>query len=117
MVTLGSCAFVLLGIELLAEVSQGYDTPLDPTRVLQGVVGGIGFLGAGTIIQNKGSVEGITTAATVWVAGAVGAGCGMGQFAITGILVALSVGALWTLGKVEVRHLKTSVRSEKEEER
>lgn len=98
MVALGACTFLLLGMELLAEVSSSHGTPLDPTRVLQGVVGGIGFLGAGSIIQRKGDVEGITTAATVWVAGAVGAGCGMGQLALVAILVFFSVASLWTLG-------------------
>lgn len=101
MVTLGACGFLLLGVELLAGVSDRYDSPLDPTRVLQGVVGGIGFLGAGSIIQNKGEVEGITTAATIWVAGAVGAGCGMGQFLVAGILVVLAISTLWLLAKVE----------------
>jgi putative Mg2+ transporter-C (MgtC) family protein len=104
MVSIGACAFLLLGVELLASVSAQYGSPLDPTRVLQGVVGGIGFLGAGTIIHSQGGVEGITTAATVWVAGAVGAGCGMGQFFIVGVLVVLSISALWVLPKFDIKH-------------
>jgi putative Mg2+ transporter-C (MgtC) family protein len=104
MVSIGACAFLLLGVELLASVSAQYGSPLDPTRVLQGVVGGIGFLGAGTIIHNQGGVEGITTAATVWVAGAVGAGCGLGQFFIVGVLVVLSISALWVLPKFDIKH-------------
>jgi putative Mg2+ transporter-C (MgtC) family protein len=104
MVSIGACAFLLLGVELLASVSAQYGSPLDPTHVLQGVVGGIGFLGAGTIIHSQGGVEGITTAATVWVAGAVGAGCGMGQFFIVGVLVVLSISALWVLPKFDIKH-------------
>jgi putative Mg2+ transporter-C (MgtC) family protein len=104
MVSIGACAFLLLGVELLAGVSAQYGSPLDPTRVLQGVVGGIGFLGAGTIIHSQGGVEGITTAATVWVAGAVGAGCGVGQFFIVGVLVVLSISALWVLPKFDIKH-------------
>lgn len=100
MVTLGSCAFLILGVELLAAYTQS--TQLDPTRVLQGVVGGIGFLGAGSIIQSKGTVEGVTTAATVWVAGAVGAGCGLGHYELAAMLVCFSLVALWVLGLIEV---------------
>jgi putative Mg2+ transporter-C (MgtC) family protein len=102
MVTLGSCAFLILGVEVLASYGQAYDTHPDPTKVLEGVVGGIGFLGAGSIIQSKGTVEGVTTAATVWVAGAVGAGCGLGLYQLTAILVCFSLVALWVLGLLEV---------------
>lgn len=102
MVTLGACAFLIMGVEILASYSRDYQTQLDPTRVLQGVVGGIGFLGAGSIIQSRGNVEGITTAATVWVAGAIGAGCGLGHFVLVGILVVFALVTLWGLGKMEV---------------
>lgn len=52
---------------------------LDPARVAYGVMGGIGFLGAGTIIQSRGHVRGLTTAAGVWSAAAVGLSIGLGQ--------------------------------------
>ncbi len=108
MVTLGACAFLIMGVEILASYSRDYQTQLDPTRVLQGVVGGIGFLGAGSIIQSRGNVEGITTAATVWVAGAIGAGCGLGHFVLVGILVTFALVTLWGLGKMAVRLLDRS---------
>ena len=46
------------------------------------IIGGIGFLGAGTVIQARGSVQGITTAAGIWVVGGVGASCGAGYYGL-----------------------------------
>src|SRR5215468_3915952 len=54
----------------------------DPARLAAQVVAGIGFLGAGVILQSRGSVIGLTTAATIFVVGAVGIGIGEGMFSI-----------------------------------
>ena len=45
---------------------------IDPSRVVEGIVGGIGFLGTGAIIQSRGAVKGLTTGANMWLAGALG---------------------------------------------
>jgi len=52
----------------------------DPSRIAAGIVTGIGFLGAGVIIQNRGQISGLTTAATVWYAAALGMGIGLGEY-------------------------------------
>ncbi|MGH9340772.1 MAG: MgtC/SapB family protein [Acidobacteriota bacterium] len=72
---------------------------IDPLRVIEGVIGGIGFLGAGSIIQSRGSVEGITTAATIWIVGAIGVACGMGYY----IIAILTVSLAWLILTVLVR--------------
>jgi putative Mg2+ transporter-C (MgtC) family protein len=82
LVALGSASFTLLGFEVGAHVSGSAGPGLDPTRVLQGVIGGIGFLGAGAIIQSGGQVSGITTAAGLWVVGALGAAAGLGAYVL-----------------------------------
>jgi putative Mg2+ transporter-C (MgtC) family protein len=53
----------------------------DPTRIVQGIVTGIGFLGAGAIIKDReeAEVQGLTTAASVWMTAAIGIACGMGR--------------------------------------
>jgi len=66
LVAVGACAFVILSLQY-----QGGKF-IDLTRVLSQVVTGIGFLGAGVIIKKKGSVQGLTTAATVWCSAAAG---------------------------------------------
>jgi putative Mg2+ transporter-C (MgtC) family protein len=101
---------VSLGSALLMVISMRYsdvtDTSvealrIDPTRVIAGIVGGIGFLGAGTILKGKNSVIGVTTAASIWVASAVGIACGMGYHDIALISVALAVIVLVALGRIE----------------
>ena len=98
LVALGSCSFTLLGFEVSAHFAAGQGAQFDPTRVLQGVVGGIGFLGAGTIIQSRGRVSGITTAASVWVAGALGAAAGVGAYVLTAATSVLAFIILAALG-------------------
>ena len=98
LVSLGSATFTILGFEVGQHYSNG---GFDPTRVLQGVVGGIGFLGAGAILQNRGQVSGITTAASVWVAGALGAAAGVGAYVLAMIATALAFAILAGAGKLE----------------
>ncbi len=54
----------------------------DPSRIAAQIVTGIGFLGAGTILQTRGSVHGLTTAATIWVMAALGLAVGLGLYAL-----------------------------------
>ena len=91
LITMGSALFMIVG-DLVALVSQG---PLgviqpDPTRIGSQVVTGIGFLGAGSIIQSRGSIHGLTTAATIWMAAAIGLCAGIG-FYLTAIATTLFV--------------------------
>ena len=62
----------------------------DPNRVIAQIVSGVGFLGAGAIIQSRGSVKGMTTAATIWMMAAIGAVVGSGQL-VTAILLTLMI--------------------------
>ena len=104
LVALGSATFVVLGFEVGTTISPEYfEERLDPTRVLQGVVGGIGFLGAGSIIQARGKVSGVTTAASVWMAGALGAAAGMGAYLLAISATVLSMLILITLRRIELR--------------
>jgi putative Mg2+ transporter-C (MgtC) family protein len=91
LVCLGTAAFVRLGIDLEGE--RG-----DPTRVLSQIVAGVGFLGAGAILTRGGHVEGVTTAATIWILAAIGAAAGAGH---AGTAFALSL--LTTLALVGLR--------------
>lgn len=76
---------------------------VDVTRIAAQVVTGIGFLGAGAIIQGRGSIHGLTTAASIWVVAAIGMAVGLGFYmiALTGTVAALVV--LVVLGRVEYR--------------
>lgn len=98
LVALGSCTFTLLGFEVSGHLAEESRDRFDPTRVLQGVVGGIGFLGAGTIIQSRGHVSGITTAASIWVSGALGAAAGVGAFVLTALSALFAFAVLIAVG-------------------
>jgi len=73
----------------------------DPARLAAQVVAGIGFLGAGVILQARGSVIGLTTAATIFVVGAVGIALGEGLFPLALFSTASIIGVLVVLRKVE----------------
>lgn len=79
----------------------------DPARIAAQVVSGIGFLGAGTILQARGAIVGLTTAATLWVVAAIGLTVGAGSY-VEAIVTAVVVGAVLVgLRKVERRILNT----------
>lgn len=109
LVSIGSATFILLGFETGAELSEhatrhgqeGHDG-VDPTRIIQGIVGGLGFLGAGSIIKARGSedVTGLTTAASIWYTGALGVACGMGAYLLALISAVLGLLVLSLLGRV-----------------
>lgn len=103
MVGLGAAMFTLVTLKFYVDTLPGDGNRVDPLRVIQGVVGGIGFLGAGTIIEARGSVRGITTAATIWVVGAFGIACGLGYYFLAGIGVALALLILSGIGMLEKR--------------
>ena len=73
----------------------------DPTRIAAQIVTGIGFLGAGAIMQNRDGVQGLTTAATVWANAALGVAAGGGQFRLALIGGAIVLAVLFVLGPIE----------------
>jgi len=92
LVSLGAAAFIMTGLDILFATADGDPSArIDPTRIVQGVIGGIGFLGAGSIIQSRGNVQGITTGASIWTAGAIGVACGIGNLALAGMLTILAL--------------------------
>ena len=77
---------------------------LDPTRMSQGIMTGIGFLGAGVIVKEGLSVRGLTTAASIWMTAAIGILTGIGFYFPAGIATVLTLGTLsvfrWIEGKM-----------------
>lgn len=103
LVSVGAATFIIMGLTVLFGVADATNgvVQIDPTRVIQGVITGIGFLGAGSIIRNAGDVTGITTGASVWVAGAIGLAAGMGHFALAGMVTVLALLIISGLGQLE----------------
>ena len=81
---------VALGAALYTAVSlYGFGASSDPTRVAAMIVSGIGFLGAGAILQERGSIHGLTTAASLWVTAAIGLAVGVGMTSMSLVTTAL----------------------------
>ena len=89
----GAATFILAGL-LIAADAGGTSVVVDPTRVLSYIVVGVGFLGGGTIVHAKHDVHGLTTAASIWITAAVGAACGLGQYALATLVAAIAFGSL-----------------------
>jgi putative Mg2+ transporter-C (MgtC) family protein len=98
LVALGSALFVLVP-------QQAGVTDADMTRVLQGLVAGVGFLGAGTIIKgsSEADVKGLTTAANIWLTAAIGMSVGLGREATAVLSTLLAFVILSTIYKIERR--------------
>lgn len=104
LITVGAALFtegsLLAAAEILNEQTQA-----DPARIAAQIVSGVGFLGAGTIIVHRGGVEGLTTAATLWVAAAIGLSVGLGAYVVAVGATLLVLVTLVALGWVEARYL------------
>lgn len=109
MVALGSAGFTLVAVEMFASLAQT-DKSIsgDAIRIMAAIVGGVGFLGAGAIIQSGGKVRGLTTAAGLWVIAAVGISCGAGYYSNALLITLLAFLTLRALRHVERRFVDNS---------
>ncbi|MCX7056008.1 MAG: MgtC/SapB family protein [Proteobacteria bacterium] len=90
--TFGLVALATAGVAIGA-LTAGSAHPDDFGRVMQGVLTGVGFLGAGVILRrpDSGRVTGLTTAAAIWFVAGVALLCGLGQFLLVGLLVGMAL--------------------------
>lgn len=95
-------SLVSLGAALFTVVSAfGFGGVSDPTRIAAQIVSGIGFIGAGTILQYRGNIRGLTTAASLWSVAAVGTAAGAGLYVVAGAGTVLILVVLSLLDRVE----------------
>jgi len=83
--------------------SSHIGTAVDPSRVIQGIVTGVGFLGAGVIMKEGLNISGLTTAASIWASSAIGVLCGIGFFGAAILLALLSTALMMWGPKLESR--------------
>lgn len=103
LVALGACLFTEIAFGSFNSLTDKTAISFDPSRVVQAVAIGIGFIGAGIIIYRQSRVEGLTTAAGLWVAAAIGVAAGAGLYFLAIFTCFLAILVLFGLGAVERR--------------
>ncbi len=93
LITLGAALFTIFSIKIGGEGN--------PDRIAANIVTGIGFLGAGAILRGEHGVTGITTAATIWLAAALGMGIGGGYYLLTAAATPIILLVLWLFTRIE----------------
>jgi putative Mg2+ transporter-C (MgtC) family protein len=96
LVGVGACLFAGLGLEV-------FKTATDPTRIAAQIVTGVGFLGAGAILREGSEVHGLTTAASIWIAAAIGMSVGFGFYVPAIFTTVLVLAVLICLRPIEKR--------------
>lgn len=108
-VSVGACLIMLIGIDGIGKFSS--DTARDTARIAGQVISGIGFLGAGTILQKKNAVTGLTTAATLWLSAAIGLAVGIGYYEGAIIATVICLVTLISLNKISDLINKKTIKS------
>lgn len=108
-VSVGACLIMLIGIDGIGKFSS--DTSRDTARIAGQVISGIGFLGAGTILQKKNAVTGLTTAATLWLSAAIGLAVGIGYYEGAIIATVICLVTLISLNKISDLINKKTIKS------
>lgn len=110
LVALGAAIFILMSVKFQDEKY------VDITRVLGQIVVGIGFIGAGTILEKKRKIKGLTTAATVWCSAATGCLAGFGMYTELAIISGLILIINLVFGYVEHQMIEKEKNSKEEKE-
>jgi putative Mg2+ transporter-C (MgtC) family protein len=104
LICVAAATFGVLTIEIVHQpVFARESITSDPIRAVEAVTAGVAFLAAGTILFARGEVQGLTTGAGMWLAGAVGLSCGLGLWQIAGFGTLLILIVLGLLHTFEVR--------------
>ena len=104
LIALAAALFTILAFEIFHTIEPGGESRADPIRAVEAVTAGIAFLGAGAIFKGGGNVQGLTTGAGMWLAGAVGVATALGYY-----LIAFGVALLAVLVLAALRALAHNV--------
>ena len=105
LVGVGSCAIMIISIY---GFPQAFGEHRDVARLAAGVLTGVGFLGAGAIIHDHGSIKGLTTAGTIWLVMAIGLACGSFNFVLAILVTAVVMLVLTAFRRIERKVGKNS---------
>ncbi|MGE6786582.1 MgtC/SapB family protein [Ensifer adhaerens] len=107
LVCLAACTFGIISMESV-RLGDFFDdrVRIDPLRVVEAVTAGVAFLAAGTIVLSRGEVQGLTTGASLWLAGAIGISVGFGHWIVAGLAVGSAFSVLTIIGYFEARAIR-----------
>jgi len=103
LVTLGSCLFAILAFSHFNLMKGQVGLDFDPSRVIQAIAIGIGFIGAGSVFKGRSFIEGLTTAAGLWVAAGIGIAVGTEFYFLALVTTLLALIILAGLGWIETK--------------
>lgn len=106
LVALGSCVFTLVAFKLIELFAKQEGVVFDPSRIIQAIAIGIGFIGAGVIFRHRSGIRGLTTAAGLWVTAGIGVVVGTGLYLLAIIVTILALFILIVLGFLEKKVLR-----------
>lgn len=102
LISLGSALMTLLAMELALVAGQRGDLgEIDPTRIIQGVISGVGLIGVGALLQRERRLRGATTGASVWLVGGIGIACALGFYVAAAVATGIGLFVLVGLGLIE----------------
>ncbi|MGH9314297.1 MAG: MgtC/SapB family protein [Vicinamibacterales bacterium] len=94
LITMGSALFTIMSVEMAGPAG-------DSSRIAAQIVTGVGFLGGGAILHQKGTIQGLTTAATIWMNAAIGVAAGGGRYRLAIVATAITLVTLVALVPVD----------------
>ncbi len=97
LVAIAACGFVQASENLVQR------DPEAMARIVEGVIGGIGFIGGGAILKGNNEVHGTATAAALWSTGAIGIACGLGAYDVALVICLFTAATLYVLGWLKAR--------------
>jgi len=101
LVCLGACLFTVLSNCLFFTFLGQKEINFDPSRIIQAIVMGVGFIGAGVIFREKITIKGLTAAAGLWVTAAIGIAVGIGYYSLAAFSAILVILILFGFGELE----------------
>lgn len=103
LIGVAAAVFCIITLEMMNTLTSSTEAVrMDPIRLVEAVTAGVAFLAAGVVVYTKGDVKGLTTGASMWLAGATGLSAGLGLWRLALLASALGVLILWVLRRMEV---------------
>jgi putative Mg2+ transporter-C (MgtC) family protein len=111
---LAAAVFTIITFEIYAVTLREPNSSSDPIRIIEAVTAGVAFLAAGAIFRSQGGVQGLTTGAGMWLAGAIGVATGAGYFVLATMATVLAAFILAVLRRLEVGSTKDANKDKNE---